>query len=122
MENDSAAFHRLITVATTLVEYVLESQEIQYSFKMTLASLCFAFACLNTRAPFGVAAVAWRGAARVAKSIRGKRSCYLALLATTAQWLACLLQKTREKVDSISKCSLPLKYILYIEKVHTYCT
>ena len=31
---------------------------------MTLASLCFAFACLNTRAPFGVAAVAWRGAAR----------------------------------------------------------
>ena len=49
-----------ITLAAILVEYVLESQNIQYGFKMTLASLCFAFACLNTRAPFGVAAVAWR--------------------------------------------------------------
>lgn len=49
-----------IPVAATLVEYVLESKDIQYGFKMTLASLCLAFACLNTRAPFGVAAVAWR--------------------------------------------------------------
>ena len=64
----NAALHRLITVTTTLVEYVLESQDIQYGFKMTLASLCFAFACLNTRAPFGVAAVAWRGARRKVNS------------------------------------------------------
>ena len=35
---------------------------------MILASLCFAFACLNTRAPFGVAAVAWRGARRKVNS------------------------------------------------------
>ena len=57
-----------ITVAANSVEYCLESQDIQYSFKMTLAPLCFAFACLNTRAPFGVAAVAWRGARRKVNS------------------------------------------------------